>query len=184
MNFRYSTVAAGVAAICLVAAAPSFASSKVQIDHGASRALKRFYEINPANQALVDKAAGVLIFSKVTKAGAGIGGEFGEGVLRVNAQSVAYYSLGSASVGLTLGAGEHREIILFMTPDSLDQFRHSEGWSVGADASFAMVTEGDGGQYDSVTIGKPVLGFIFGEKGLLGDASLQGSKITKIKTGG
>jgi lipid-binding SYLF domain-containing protein len=184
MNFKYSAVAASVAAVCLIAAAPSFASSTVQIDHSAERALKRFYGLNPANQALADKAAGVLIFAKVTKAGVGVGGEFGEGVLRVNGHTVGYYSVGSASVGLTLGASEHREVILFMTPEALDQFRHSAGWSAGADASFAMVTEGDGGQYDSVTLGKPVLGFIFGEKGLIGDLSLEGSKITRIKTSG
>jgi hypothetical protein len=29
---------------------------------------------------------------------------------------------------------------------------------------------------------KPVLAFVFGEKGLMGDASLQGGKISKIAT--
>jgi hypothetical protein len=32
------------------------------------------------------------------------------------------------------------------------------------------------------TLGKPILGFIFSEKGLIGDVSLEGTKITKIKT--
>jgi hypothetical protein len=31
-------------------------------------------------------------------------------------------------------------------------------------------------------MGKPILGFIFNEKGLLGDLSFEGSKISKIKT--
>jgi hypothetical protein len=39
-----------------------------------------------------------------------------------------------------------------------------------------------GGQYDSATLNKPILGFTFGEKGLIGDLSFEGSKITKIKT--
>lgn len=68
-----------------------------------------------------------------------------------------------------------------MTPDSLDKFRNSEDWSAGADTSFALVSKGATGQYDSATLGKPILGFIFHEKGLLGDLSFEGSKITKIK---
>jgi hypothetical protein len=43
------------------------------------------------------------------------------------------------------------------------------------------VSKGAGGQYDVATLGKPILGFIFHEKGLLGDLSFEGSKITKIK---
>jgi hypothetical protein len=44
------------------------------------------------------------------------------------------------------------------------------------------VSKGAGGQYDSTTMGKPILGFVFSEKGLIGDLSLEGTKITKIKT--
>jgi lipid-binding SYLF domain-containing protein len=51
---------------------------------------------------LVGRAKGILVFPRVTKGGAGVAGEFGEGVLRVNGQNVGYYSLTSASVGLTL----------------------------------------------------------------------------------
>ena len=40
---------------------------------------------------------------------------------------------------------------------------------------------GPGGTYDTKTLQKPILGFVFGEKGLIGDLSLEGSKITKIE---
>lgn len=69
-----------------------------------------------------------------------------------------------------------------MTQESLEKFRESQDWSVGADTSFALVSKGAGGQYDSATLNKPILGFIFGERGLIGDLSFEGSKITKIKT--
>jgi lipid-binding SYLF domain-containing protein len=117
----------------------------------------------------------------VTKGGIGVAGEFGEGVLRVKGASVDYYSVGSASVGLTLGFAKHSEIIMFMTQDALDHFTATEGWSIGADTAVALVSQGAGGQYDSATVGKPILGFVFGEKGLLGDLSFEGTKITKIK---
>jgi hypothetical protein len=46
-----------------------------------------------------------------------------------------------------------------------------------------VVSKGAGGGYDSETLQKPILGFVFDEKGLIGDLSLKGSKIKKIKSG-
>jgi lipid-binding SYLF domain-containing protein len=45
----------------------------------------------------------------------------------------------------------------------------------------AVLSKGAGGDYDTKTLQRPILGFVFGEKGLIGDASLDGSKITQIK---
>jgi lipid-binding SYLF domain-containing protein len=183
MKLRILTAAiTGLALFGLVASATSMAGTKAEIDASASRALEHFYKIHPKHKELAHKAAGELIFGKVTKGGAGIAGEYGEGVLRVDGATVGYYSIASASVGLTLGLASHSEVILFMTSDSLDRFRKSDNWSAGADTSFALVSKGSGGQYDSETLNKPILGFIFHEKGLIGDLSFEGSKITKIKT--
>jgi lipid-binding SYLF domain-containing protein len=181
MQLKTLMAVAGLTILGLVASAPSFARTKAEIDASADTAVKHFYAINPKHKELADKAAGMLIFGRVTKGGAGVGGEFGEGTLRVNGATVNYYSVTSASVGLTLGVASHSEIILFMTQDSLDKFTKSEGWSVGADTSFALVSKGAGGQYDTATLNKPILGFIFHEKGLIGDLSFEGSKVTKIK---
>jgi len=183
MQMKSLTAAASLAILGLLASGASFAHTKAEIDRSADRALKQFYTLNPTNRDLIGKAAGVLIFGHVTKGGVGVGGEFGEGVLRVQGQSVSYYSVASASVGLTLGLAKHREIILFMTPGALDHFTQSEGWSAGGDSAIAVVSQGAGGQYDATTMGKPILGFVFGEKGLIGDLSLEGTKVTKIKTG-
>jgi lipid-binding SYLF domain-containing protein len=168
--------------IAVVANAPSFAATKAQIDARADTALAHFFALNPKHKELADKAVGILIFGRVTKGGAGVAGEFGEGALRIKDATVGHYSITSASVGLTLGVARHSEVILFMTQESLDNFRKSEDWSVGADTSFALVSKGAAGQYDSATLHKPILGFIFGEKGLIGDLSFEGSKVTKIKT--
>jgi lipid-binding SYLF domain-containing protein len=181
MKIRSLTAAAGLSLFCLVLSPAVFAHTKAEIDASADKALKHFYALTPANRQLADKAAGVLIFGRVTKAGAGVAGEYGEGVLRLKGDTADYYQVASASVGLTLGVGKHREIIMFMTQESLDKFTHSAGWSVGADSAVAVMKSGAGGAYDSDTAGKPILGFIFSEQGLLGDLSFEGSKITKIK---
>ena len=178
---KLKALIAGLTMLVLVASAPSFALTKAQIDARADRALAHFYKLNPKHKELADKAVGILVFGRVTKGGAGVAGEFGEGALRINGATADYYSVASASVGLTLGVARHSEVMLFMTQDALEKFRKSQDWSAGADTSFAVVSKGSGGQYDSATLNKPVLGFIFGEKGLIGDLSFEGTKITKIK---
>jgi lipid-binding SYLF domain-containing protein len=180
MKAKNLYAATGLAIIALFASTVSLAASKVEIDASVSTALKKWHAINPNHRELASKAAGMLVFPRVTKGGVGIAGEYGEGVLRVNHQTVGYYSLSSASVGLTLGIAKHSEIILFMTQEALDKFTNSKGWSIGADTEVALIKAGAGGEYDSETLKKPILGFVFGEKGLIADISLEGSKINSI----
>ena len=173
------SVAAGLTILCL--GAVSFAASKVDIDKGVVSSLSEFNALNTANGTLGKKAAGILVFPSVTKGGVGVAGEFGEGALQVNGKTVGYYSLAAGSVGLTLGLAKHSQIIMFMTKDSLNDFTKSDGWSIGADAGVTVVSTKAGGDYDSLTQTKPILAFAFAEKGLIGDLSVDGTKITKIK---
>jgi len=82
---------------------PALAKSAAEINAGVSEALARFYEEVPGGRALARKAAGILVFSGVIKAGFGVGGEYGEGALRVGGKTVAYYNIVSASIGWQLG---------------------------------------------------------------------------------
>jgi lipid-binding SYLF domain-containing protein len=120
------------------------------------------------------------VFPLVTKGGAGVAAEYGEGVLQINGKTVGYYSVGAGSVGLTLGVAQHSEIIMFMTKESLDKFQATKGWSIGADAGITVVSAGANGDYDSKIEQKPILAFQFGDKGLIGDLSIEGEKITKL----
>ncbi len=170
----------GLLVLTLGASVAARAESKQEIDVSAKDTLQRFTETNPAHAELLRKAAGVLVFPRITKAGAGIGGEHGNGALLKGGTVVNYYSLTSASLGLTLGAGQRSEVLLFMTRESLTKFEASHTWKVGVDAQVALVSKGAGGAYDSETLRKPILGFVFDEKGLIGDLSLKGSKIKQI----
>ena len=172
--------ASSLAVMALLVSGLSFGASKAEIDQRVHVALRQFYNLNPQHKDLVARAKGVLVFPKVTKGGVGVGGQFGEGALRIDGTNVAYYSISSASVGLTLGLAKHKEVILFMTQEALDKFQNSHGWSIGADTGVAILSKGGGGDYDTQTLQRPILGFVFGEKGLIGDASLEGSKVSKI----
>ena len=166
--------------MAMLISAMSFGATKAEIDERVHVAMRQFYELNTHHKDLVARAKGVLVFPKITKGGVGVGGQFGEGALRIDGKNVAYYSISSASVGLTLGLAKHKEVILFMTQEALDKFVNSHGWSIGADTGVAILSKGAGGDYDTQTLQRPILGFVFGEKGLIGDASLEGSKVTKL----
>lgn len=178
VRVRITTMALLVSALAFAGTAS--ADSKAEIDTGVAAALKQFYAQNDAHRELGAKAAGVLVFPRVTKGGAGIAGTYGEGALVVHGRTVAYYKLTAASLGATLGVAQRREVVLFMTEGARDRFVLSHGWTIGADAGVAVVSMGAGGQYDTETLRKSILTFVFGEKGLIGDVSLEGTKISKI----
>jgi lipid-binding SYLF domain-containing protein len=171
-----------LAAAALVASALSVGATSEQIDTRVQGTLQQFYSQNEHHRDLAQRAAAVLVFPRVTKAGAGVGGEFGEGALEVQGKTVGYYKVTGASVGATLGAARRSEVILFMTDAARDKFINSHDWTVGADAGIAVVKKGAGGEYDNETLSKPVVAFVFGEKGLIADASLEGAKISKLTT--
>jgi lipid-binding SYLF domain-containing protein len=165
-----------------IALAPdhAMAASKAKIDKRVSEALVKFHEDIDGSEKFLSDAAGYLIFPRVIKAGVGIGGESGEGVLIVGGKTVDYYRTSAGSIGLQLGAQSKSIIIVFLAQSALDKFRNSTGWKVGVDASVALVDVGAGKSIDTDNIKDPVVGFVFGSKGLMYNLTLEGSKITKI----
>ena len=169
------------ALLAIIAVAPkSEAASAREIDAGVNATLDTFfYKIRGARE-LAHKSVGILVFPSVVKAGFGIGGEYGEGALRVRGGSVGYYNTVSASFGFQLGVQERSVIIVFMTEQALDQFQRTAGWKVGVDGSVAIITLGVGGSIDTNKITSPVVGFILDPKGLMYNLTLEGSKISRI----
>ena len=96
-------------------------------------------------------------------------------------KAVAYYNMGSASVGFQLGVQEQSVVILFMTDEALAKFRASKGWKAGVDGSVAIAQFGAGESIDTATAQKPIIGFVFNNKGLMYNLSIEGAKITRIK---
>lgn len=155
-------------------------ASAAKIDSEADKALLAFQEEVNGAEVFLSQAAGYLVFPKVYKAGIGIGAETGEGALRVGGKTVDYYRTTAGSFGLQLGAQAKSIVIAFMTKDSLARFRESSGWKVGIDGSVALVDIGAGKSIDSSNIKDPVVGFVFGSKGLMYNLTLEGSKISKL----
>ena len=171
-------VGSALTGLALSWSALSSATSTAEIDAGVQATLQSFYAQHTGDRELVDKAAAVLVFPHVTKAGVGVGGLHGEGALLVDGKIVKHFEVNGASVGATLGVAEHSEVILFMTKEARREFERSKGWTVGADAGVAVASKGAGVAYDMQTLHRPVLVFVLGEQGLMGDLSLAGLRIT------
>lgn len=165
-------------ALGVVMGAPAATTS--EINASVDAALNTFYAQGSNHRQLANKAAAVLVFPRVTKGGAGVAGEYGEGALEVKGTTVGYYKVTGASVGATLGAEHRSEVILFMTDAAREKFMNSKGWTVGADANVAVV-KGVGGEADTQNLQHPVVAYVFGEKGLIADVSLQGAKVTRLE---
>jgi lipid-binding SYLF domain-containing protein len=166
--------------IAVILAGSVLAASSGEIDKDADKALEVFREDVNGADVFLNQAAGYLIFPRVIKVGIGIGGETGEGALRVGGQTVDYYRTSAGSIGFQLGAHAKSIVIAFMTPESLKKFRDSSGWKVGVDGSVALIDLGAGKTIDSNNIKDPVVGFIFGSKGLMYNLTLEGSKFSKL----
>ena len=120
----------------------SHAASAAELDITVDGALEKFKQEVIGGEQFLQKAKGVLVFPEVVKAGFGIGGEYGEGALRISGETVDYYSTAAASIGLQLGAQLKTIVIVFLEDTALQTFRNSQGWEVGVDGSVAVVELG------------------------------------------
>jgi lipid-binding SYLF domain-containing protein len=181
-SLMLAAVAAGLYGI-LAFAVTSSATAKTAAEIGAAveAARDQCAAQIPGCNAAAEKAKGMLVFPEVTKAAIGVGGSYGEGALIVDDKPAGYYSTTSASIGLQLGAQKSAQIIMFMTAEALDKFRNSSGWEAGANAQVTMIDKGKASDISSVMANNPVIAFVFGQKGLMGDLSVQGSKITQLE---
>jgi lipid-binding SYLF domain-containing protein len=159
----------------------SFAATAKEIDVSVDVALDRFgREVNGA-QEFLKAAKGVLVIANVVQAGFIVGGEYGEGALRIDGKTVDYYNIISGSLGFQIGAQRKDIILLFIDEGALNKFRSNDNWQAGVDGTVTVVNIGAEGSVDTTKINQPIVGFVFGQKGLMAGATIEGSKITKLR---
>jgi lipid-binding SYLF domain-containing protein len=178
-----STVAAIIVFVLVIA--PHFsqgvqARSAKEIDVSVDVALNRFKNEVPGANEFLNNAKGVLIIPNVIRVGFVIGGEYGEGALLVGGKTVDYYSVAAGSFGFQIGAQSKNIVLVFMEENALTKFRDSLGWTAGIDGSVAFIDYGAGRSVDTDNMRDPIVGFVFGVKGLMANLSLEGSKFTKL----
>ena len=143
-------------------------------------ALQQLYASVDLAKQLGPKAQAILVFPKVTKAGLGIGGQYGEGTLLKNGTAAAYYKTTGASFGLQAGGQQYGYAMFFMNAKALDQFASASGFEVGVGPSVVLIDEGKAKTATTNTMKDDIYAFVFGQKGLMAGLGIQGNKITKI----
>lgn len=157
------------------------AKSAGEIQAAVQSCLERFYKQVKGGRDLAQQAKGILVMPGVIKAGFIIGGEYGEGALRVGPKTAGYYRLASGSIGLQIGGQAKDIVILFMTDEALRGFQASDGWEVGIDGNVALINLGGGERVDFTKMKEPIVGFVFDVKGLMADISLKGAKFSRFQ---
>lgn len=177
----YATTAAQIGTDAKNKLNRSYNKTAAQINADTNKTLNRFYKHVKGAKELTSSAKALLVMSGVTKAGFFVGGEYGQGELRVGGKTDGYYNLVAGSYGFTFGAQKMDIIIAFITDEALDQFKKVEGWEVGVDGNIVLIDVGGGKRIDTTTLKDPVVAFVFSPQGLMLDISLKGAKFTKIE---
>ncbi len=179
-KFRSLFIALAVT-LPMAASVPAFAASKADLESSSKAALNQLVSQNPGAKALNAKAVAVLVFPKVTKAGLGIGGQFGEGVLWRKGKAAGYYNTAGASYGLQAGAQQFGYAMFFMNQKALDSLDATQGFEVGVGPSVVVMDEGMAKNVTSGTLTEDIYAFVFSQKGLMAGIGIQGNKITRIQ---
>jgi len=171
---------AAATTLLLVPAAPAMAASPAELSGNANQALKNLYAKVPAAKALGAKAKAILVFPKVTKAGLGVGGQYGDGALLRGGKAVAYYNTSGISSGLQAGAQQFGYAMFFMNDAALKSLDTAAGFEVGVGPTVVVMDEGKAKTTTTTTMKDDIYAFIFSQQGLMAGLGLQGNKITKI----
>jgi lipid-binding SYLF domain-containing protein len=180
-GMRLAVAAAALMAGSVALSNSAWAASAKEIDAGVDEAIVKFQKEVKNGKSFLDNSKGMLVFPKVLKGGAGFGGEYGEGALRVGGKTVDYYSMLQGSFGLQLGGEVKTVVLVFLDEAALKGFRQSEGWKAGVDGSVSLVTLGAGGTIDTQNMKDPIVAFVLGQKGLMYNLSFEGTKFSKKK---
>jgi lipid-binding SYLF domain-containing protein len=175
-------IAAGAAGTAL-SSASALAASAREIDREVDQSLRTLYTTLPKARDLAKHAKAILVFPRIVKAGLIVGGQGGDGALRVNGRTVGYYNIAAASFGLQAGVQTFSYALFFMNDAALSYLSKSSGWSIGSGPSVVVVDKGAAASLTSTTLTQDVYAFPFGQRGLMAGLGLEGSKITRIHPG-
>ncbi|MBA1421520.1 MAG: hypothetical protein FAF03_12010 [Epsilonproteobacteria bacterium] len=158
----------------------AFAKTAQEIDKEVNIAIEKFKKDVPGGAKFLEQTKGYLVFPTVIKAGLIVGGKYGEGALRINGKTAHYYDMTAASIGFQAGAQQYGMLIAFLSDTSLNNFIRSNGWEAGVDGTITVSEWGKSKDISSISYEKPIIAFIFDEKGLMASISIAGTKFRRI----
>jgi lipid-binding SYLF domain-containing protein len=174
-------LAALVALMLLAIPQISRAATAAEIDRDVTNALNTLFKTTPAAKKMSEIAKGVLVFPSIIKGGFIIGGQYGEGALRVGGKTKGFYRTVAASYGLQAGAQSFGYALFFLSDADLKYLKSSDGWELGVGPTIVVMDEGMSRSFSTSTAQSGVYAFFFDQKGLMAGLGIQGSKISRIQ---
>jgi lipid-binding SYLF domain-containing protein len=183
---RRMSVMSGVVALGLALSGQAMAAfteqDAVKLDADGKATLATFEAQTKGADTVLANAKGVLVCPSITKGGFLVGVESGECVLTKGSATPLYYGTSALKGGFIAGLEKHSMILVLNTDEALAKFTSgSREWEMGVDASLAVAKLGAGATIDTTNLKKAIVVFVFGEKGLIGDVSFQGSRFKKLE---
>ncbi len=150
-------------------------SKRMKLDETAQEALNALFAENPKAKELYDGSYGWAVFDNL-KLAFGFSGGGGNGVASVKeTDQKTYMKMGTAGVGLGLGANKYQVIFLFQDSQTYENFVN-KGWQADAGATASAGTnaaEVKTGFVNGIAI------YQMTEKGLMANADIAGTKYWK-----
>jgi len=143
-------------------------------------ALQQLVAQNPAAAKAKSKAAAVLVFPDVVKAGFIFGAQGGQGILFVHSRPNGRYRTVAASYGLQAGVQKYGYALFLMNQKAVDGVNNTRGWEIGSGPSVVVVDKGMARSFTTDTLHSGIYAFTFDQQGLMAGLGLQGSKIMRI----
>jgi len=137
-------------------------------------AMTKMLNDSPKLKSFKNKAYGYAVYPKITKAGLGIGGAAGKGVVFKGNSIVGSSKLKQASFGFQAGGQQYSEVIFFENKTAFDNFTNGK-LKFDAQASAVAITAGasiDAAYKDGVAVFTRTIG------GLMYEASIGGQHFT------
>jgi lipid-binding SYLF domain-containing protein len=181
MNLSSFTIVATFVAATLIPVQTAIAATADELRRDGQAALNSLYAKNPGAKAVGKNAVAVLVFPGILKAGLGVGGQYGEGVLFKGGKAVGYYNTAGASVGLQAGGQKYGYALFFLNNETLKALDQANGFEIGVGPSVVVADEGMAKSTTTTTAQDKIYAFIFDQKGAMAALGLQGNRITKIQ---
>lgn len=168
------SMAALVAGLSGCDTAPKTQEDKSALTAQASGALQAFKSTDSTLDTLLGKSVGYAIFPSVGKAGFIAGGAFGRGEVYEHGRMIGWADISQGTVGLQIGAQTFDQLIIFMTQESLNQFKSNQ-FTFAANASAVAIKPGAASTAD---YSKGVVAFVKPTGGAMAEASIGGQRFT------
>jgi len=165
-----------------VFAPAAHAETAADLNNTSNQALSLLLSTNPSAALVAKSARAILIFPNIVKAGFVFGAAYGEGELKTGSKVDGYYNSFTGSWGLQAGAQSYGYVVFLMTEKAVSYVHESHGWEIGVGPTVVLVNEGVAKNLSSTTMQDDAYAFIFDQQGLMAGVSIEGTKISRIKT--